>query len=108
MQFKLQTLAQVFGGSDFLAREQLQYDYWVLSTNYISYAIIYTCWTIDGDGRCGDSDVMVLSRRPSDLTSDVLQIVQEKLRQTCVDYNSLVKVKHDGACPFIKQGDPQF
>nr|XP_022294021.1 retinol-binding protein 4-like [Crassostrea virginica] len=55
---------------DYMDKGQLT-DYWIVSTDYVNYAVAYVCFEENADGTCGKAKSWILSRH-SNLADDKL------------------------------------
>jgi len=64
------------------------FEFYVLSTDYQNYAVIWNCKRVLPDGSCGENVVLVLSRGKG-LSAYQEQLVKAKLATICIDYKDL-------------------
>ena len=64
-------------------------DYWITSTDYISYSVIYGCRQQNADGQCTLQDTWVYSRTPQ-LPGNKAAIVESTLDALCVNKSALL------------------
>ncbi|XP_070608509.1 retinol-binding protein 4 [Erythrolamprus reginae] len=72
-------------------------DHWVVATDYVSYALHYSCRYVTEDGTCGDSYSFVFSRSPNGLTPEAQRIVRQKQVEICLD-KQYRRIEHNGFC----------
>ncbi|XP_021349819.1 retinol-binding protein 4-like [Mizuhopecten yessoensis] len=75
---------------------------WVISTDYVGYAVIYSCWDTNVNGECSDNSahVLTLNRVMEGHTPAELAKVEETSTYVCVPPTSLRSVLHNGGCAF--------
>lgn len=71
------------------------FEFFVLSTDYQNYAVVWNCKRILPNGNCGDNMVLVMSRGKA-LSQYYEQLVKAKLATICVDYKDLEDEAHMG------------
>lgn len=73
---------------------------WVLKTDYVNYAVIYSCWEITSSGVCDplNTYAVVFQRKTTPLSSLQRAEVDEALEQACIDPKILKPVQHYGYC----------
>ena len=59
-------------------------DYWIVSTDYVNYAVAYMCFEENADGTCGKAESWILSRH-SYLADDKLAKVNLQIEQLCLN-----------------------
>ena len=66
-------------------------DYWILSTDYTNFAVIYTCHTISENSTCDPEaeEVWVLSRTPT-LDRSYLSHINNIVESACMEPEELV------------------
>jgi len=69
------------------------FEFYVLSTDYQNYAVIWNCKRVADDGTCVENVVLVMSRGKM-LTPYQEQLVKAKLATICVDYKALEDEPH--------------
>lgn len=75
------------------------FEFYVLSTDYQNYALVWNCKRILPNGNCGDNMVLVMSRGKT-LSQYYEALVKAKLATICVDYKDLEDETHTGVeCP---------
>lgn len=60
-----------------------QLDYWVIGTDYVTYAVVYSCVIISNSTTCQESAI-VLSRTRTMPTTTVLNIINNLLTSVCL------------------------
>jgi len=71
------------------------FEFYVLSTDYDNYAIIWACKQITTNGKCGENMALVMSRGVS-LKPFHESIVKAKLASICIDYDTLIEEEQSG------------
>lgn len=71
--------------------------FWVLKTDYTSYALIYSCWEVTADGRCSPSSTYagVMQR---DKNVKLAPSVLEYFKEACVEEDKLTIINHYNYC----------
>ncbi|XP_075072241.1 retinol-binding protein 4 [Mixophyes fleayi] len=72
-------------------------NHWVVDTDYVNYAIHYSCRTQNEDGTCKDGYSFIFSRHLEGLTPETQRIVRRRQEELCLDRQYRVVV-HDGRC----------
>lgn len=72
------------------------FEFYVLSTDYQNYAIVWNCKRVGPKGECKDNMVMVMGRGKGPLSYYYEQLVKTKLATICVEYNDLEDEVHEG------------
>ncbi|XP_046579212.1 purpurin-like [Haliotis rubra] len=74
--------------------------YWILTTDYVNYLVVYSCWKILGDGSCNihDTYVWVLSREPKPLNKPFQSLVDSHVEKVCVTKHEILKVPFANKC----------
>ncbi|XP_053167540.1 retinol-binding protein 4 [Hemicordylus capensis] len=71
--------------------------HWVISTDYDTYALHYSCRELNEDGTCADSYSFVFSRDPNGLSPEAQRIVRQKQMEICLERQYRIIV-HNGYC----------
>ncbi|KAL3853898.1 hypothetical protein ACJMK2_013194 [Sinanodonta woodiana] len=75
--------------------------FWVLKTDYTSYALIYSCWEVTADGRCSpDSTYAGVMQR--DKSIKLAPSVLEYFKEACVEEDKLTIINHYNYCNIDK------
>ncbi|XP_037610967.1 retinol-binding protein 4 [Sebastes umbrosus] len=72
-------------------------EHWVIDTDYVNYAIHYSCRMVDEDGTCLDSYSFIFSRYPEGLRAEDQHIVTQKKQEICL-LGKYRRVPHTGFC----------
>ncbi|XP_072176508.1 uncharacterized protein [Diadema setosum] len=82
-------------------------DYWVIYTDYVDHALVYSCNLLDSDGTCaeGADHVWFLSRR-GELTRRARRHMMSLLADLCVDRARMVDVPTDCDAQLGVPSDP--
>ncbi|KAL3853895.1 hypothetical protein ACJMK2_013193 [Sinanodonta woodiana] len=71
--------------------------FWVLKTDYTSYALIYSCWEVTADGRCSpDSTYAGVMQRDKNVM--LAPSVLEYFKEACVEEDELTTINHYNYC----------
>ncbi|XP_077986464.1 uncharacterized protein LOC144440893 isoform X2 [Glandiceps talaboti] len=71
-------------------------NYWVLSTDYTSYAVVYSCTVEKDDGTCHEHNTMVwILSRTQELPDGVTDTVNDVIRSSCIDPEEVNVVPKD-------------
>nr|XP_022286283.1 retinol-binding protein 4-A-like [Crassostrea virginica] len=83
-----------------LKDQYLQFNFWVLYTDYDNLTVVYACEKTLGDGTCdpGSTFIWTLSRGTSQSPAQKTK-VQELSSSVCLDVASLRQMNHTTACP---------
>ncbi|XP_046367806.2 purpurin-like [Haliotis rufescens] len=74
--------------------------YWILSTDYVNYLVVYSCWKVLADGSCNihDTYVWVLNREPKPLSKQLQSLVDRQIEQVCVTKDEILEVPFANKC----------
>ncbi|KAM8924789.1 retinol-binding protein 4 [Pelodytes ibericus] len=72
-------------------------DHWVVDTDYVNYAIHYSCRSLNEDGTCENSYSFIFSRDPKGFTPEIQSIVRRKQEELCLD-RKYRRTTHYGKC----------
>ena len=83
-----------------LKDQYLQFNFWVLYTDYDNLTVVYACEKTLGDGTCdpGSTFIWTLSRGTSQSPAEKTK-VQELSSAVCLDVASLRQMNHTTECP---------
>lgn len=84
-----------------LTNQFLDFNFWILHTDYTNLAVVYACEKImAADGTCdpGSSYMWTLSRGTSHTAAEKERI-QEIFQSMCLDMSSLRQIEHSDVCP---------
>ncbi|XP_032806154.2 purpurin-like [Petromyzon marinus] len=73
-------------------------DYWVIDTDYDSYALTYSCRSRDEEGLCADGYSLVFARTPRGLPPGTQRIIRARQDELCL-LGHFTPVVQNGACP---------
>lgn len=73
---------------------------WILSTDYVNYAILYSCWKELPDGRCDPDNTYgaVIQRSQKPLAPNKKEEVETALKSACMDFTKMSAINHYGYC----------
>nr|XP_022334697.1 retinol-binding protein 4-like isoform X2 [Crassostrea virginica] len=72
-------------------------DYWIVSTDYVNYAVAYMCFEENADGTCGKAESWILSRH-SYLADDKLAKVNLQIEQLCLNTTLFLTTYRTNGC----------
>ncbi|XP_052716842.1 retinol-binding protein 4-B-like [Crassostrea angulata] len=84
-----------------LTNQFLDFNFWILHTDYTNLAVVYACEKImAADGTCdpGSSYMWTLSRGTSHTAAE-RERIQEIFQSVCLDMTSLRQIEHSDVCP---------
>ena len=83
-----------------LKDQYLQFNFWVLYTDYDNLTVVYACEKTLGDGTCdpGSTFIWTLSTGTNQSPTEKTK-VQELSSSVCLDVASLRQMNHTTACP---------
>lgn len=73
---------------------------WLLKTDYVNYAVLFSCWEITSSGVCDplNTYALILQRKTTPLSSQLRAEVDQALEQACTDPKILKPIQHYGYC----------
>ncbi|XP_076100920.1 retinol-binding protein 4-like [Mytilus galloprovincialis] len=76
--------------------------YWVLSTDYESYAVVFTCWNTLEDGTCDpeESYIWTFTRSLSGHSLSDLAAINDAVPFVCMSPRDFKTFQQDGGCDF--------
>lgn len=76
--------------------------YWILGTDYESFAVVYTCWKHLEDGTCDPSEsyVWTLSRTMTGHALTDLAAINDFVPFVCISPRNFKSFRQDGGCDF--------
>nr|XP_022330607.1 purpurin-like [Crassostrea virginica] len=72
-------------------------DYWIISTDYVNYAVAYVCFEENADGTCGKAKSWIFSRH-TNLADDKLAEAYPLIEQLCLNTTLLLTTHHTNGC----------
>ena len=72
-------------------------NYWVIDTDYDTYALTYACRALRDDGTCEDGYSLVFSRNPRGLPPAIQRLLRQKQEEICMG-GQFQPVLQSGAC----------
>lgn len=72
-------------------------DYWIMSTDYVKYAVVYGCRQLASNGLCTYADSWIWSRTPM-IPSDVQASVDDMKGNLCVNTSLYLATQQNNAC----------
>ena len=66
-------------------------DYWIVSTDFASYSVVFGCQEQDSSGNCGVPLVWIWSRTPNKLSKAKTDKVDAVLDKLCVSNSTFLK-----------------
>lgn len=83
-----------------LTDQFLDFNFWILHTDYKNLAVVYACEKVMADGTCGpgSSYMWTLSRGMSHSAAE-MERVQEVVQSVCLSMTSLRQMEHSAVCP---------
>ena len=76
-------------------------DYWIISTDYESYSVVYTCLEKNSIGECVESNAWIFSKT-SQLSNDKLTFAESILESLCINISALLVTRQTNECPVDK------
>ncbi|XP_041352780.1 retinol-binding protein 4-like [Gigantopelta aegis] len=76
-----------------------RFSYWVLKTDYTSYAVVYGCHSVTSDGACNGTRSWIWSRTKT-LSQDKMAIAETVISERlCVNQSLYLSTRHNNECP---------
>ena len=69
-------------------------DAWIILSNYESFALVYGCSTLSGEGTCHNHHGWVWSRS-RDLSDEDKEVISGKLPDLCLEWDDWLYMPHD-------------